>query len=82
MTNYSNYWTDSGRKSVKDNFRLLEGRVMTGHLPWSENPGAGTLGGRNVDGINLSGSYRLSWSEFFDFGIKNGRFRYLAVKVQ
>ena len=66
LTNEPSYWKEH---SVKDSsnyydFRIHEGRGLSGELKW-KNPGdkAAKIGGRQ-DPITLSGSYNLRWKDY------------------
>ena len=83
LTNDSLYWRPSstGRRTGFDEFRLHEGRRVTGPMAWGPTAGPGTRKGRE-EPISLMGSYKLSWQDYSEYaGKKNGRFRYLAVSV-
>lgn len=83
LTNESLYWRSSptGRPTLFDEFRIHEGRRVTGAMMWGPTAGAGTREGREAP-ISLKGSYTLNWREYSQLGAeRNGRFRYLAVPV-
>jgi len=86
LTNDGAYWNPSNRgRSVCDQFRLTDKRVITGELSWSETAGKGTTEGREVP-IRLKGSYTCEWRDYSEFEeggyVKgSGRFRYLALRI-
>ena len=83
LTNDSLYWRPSltGRRTGFDEFRLHEGRQITGTMVWGPTAGPGTRKGRE-EPITLNGLYELYWQDYSDFGvIGHSRFRYLAVSV-
>ena len=83
LTNDSSYWKVPGRSDTVDaDFRVHEGRKISGALAWAARTGPGTMKGRESP-IRLQGSYRLRWQEYSNFPEKSyGRFRYLAVSVE
>ena len=86
LTNDGAYWNPSNRgRSVCDQFRLTDKRVITGELSWSETAGKGTTKGREVP-IRLKGSYTCEWRDYSEFRMSEytkgcGRFRYLAIGI-
>ena len=79
LTNDPRYW-DSPRgenwKTTTDaDFRLHEGRTLTGKLTWSEQASDGTM--RTSEGkdqpIRLKGSYHLHWKDYSNLEKKNDR---------
>lgn len=83
LTNDSSYWTVPVVRDTQDaDFRIHEGRNISGELAWAERAGPGTVKGRESP-INLRGSYPLSWQDYSTFhGRPYGMFRYLAVTVR
>ena len=86
LTNDGAYWNPSSKaKSVCDQFRLTDQRLITGELSWSETAGKGTIKRREAP-IKLKGSYKCNWRDYSEFekseSIKgSGKFRYLVIKV-
>jgi len=84
LTNDGAYWNPSSKaKSVCDQFRLTDQRLITGELSWSETAGKGTIKGREAP-IKLKGSYKCNWRDYSEFekseSIKgSGKFRYLSL---
>ena len=93
LTNEPSYWKED---SVRDgsnhyDFRIHEGRRLSGELKW-KNPEdkAAKTGGRQ-DPITLSGSYNLEWKDYSEVSLIPGiglnrkgyhrQFRYLDVAV-
>ena len=85
LTNHPYYWenpTQGWRTAIDTDFRLHEGRTVSGRLEWSKRAGAGTTRGRQAP-IDLFGSYNLRWRDYSRLGGSNNQlFRYLAVAVQ
>ena len=82
LTNDPTYWKPPRREGTVDaEFRLHEGRTVTGTMEWSEEASFGTKRGRDVP-IHLSGSYALEWQDYGDEGDGDyQRFRYLAIRI-
>ena len=68
-------------KANPTDFRIYEGRTVTGSLEW-QDPTASSVKGRRVP-INLSGSYNLRWRDYSEMlgAGRYGHFRYLAVAL-
>ena len=83
LTNDSSYWNvPTQRDTVDADFRVHEGRAVSGALAWAASAGPGTVRGRESP-IQIRGSYRLRWHEYSSFpGKSYGSFRYLAVSVE
>ena len=83
LTNDSSYWkAPTDKDTVDADFRVYEGREVSGALAWSDRASSGTVGGRKSP-IQIRGSYRLRWQEYSSFpGKSYGSFRYLAVSVE
>ena len=83
LTNDSSYWkVPTQRDTVDADFRVHEGRAVSGALAWAARASSGTVGGRESP-IQIRGSYRLRWREYSNFpGKSYGSFQYLAVSVE
>ena len=83
LTNDSSYWKAPTHRDLVDaDFRIHEGREVSGALAWAANARPGTVKGRESP-IEIRGSYRLRWQEYSSFpGKSYGSFRYLAVSVE
>ena len=83
LTNDSSYWkVPTHRNPVDADFRIHEGRAVSGTLAWAGSAGTGTIRARESP-IHLRGTYRLRWQEYSSFpGNSYGNFRYLAVSVE
>ena len=83
LTNDSSYWkVPTHRDTVDADFRVHEGRAVSGALAWAARASSGTVGGRESP-IQIRASYRLRWREYSNFpGKSYGSFRYLAVSVE
>lgn len=82
LTNDSQYWTPKRKSNPSDKeFRLTEGRKVTGELTWGMDASAGTTKGRESP-IELENEYELSWSDYsFLDGSIGGNFRYLPIWI-
>jgi hypothetical protein len=82
LTNDSGYWNvPQNANTIDSEFRLHEGRTITGRLAWSERAGRGTTRNREK-ALEIQRSYDLHWRDYSAFGrARNERFRYLAVPV-
>ncbi len=82
LTNDLSYHCNPGmEKSTADrDFRVHEGRVISGSLAWHESTGAGTMKGRE-EPIFLEGKYKLSWQEYSQLDTSGGEIKALAVSV-
>ena len=83
LTNDSSYWNaPRSQDTVDSDFRIHEGRAVSGALAWAARASSGTVEGRESP-IQIRGSYRLRWREYSNFpGKSYGSFRYLAVSVE
>ncbi len=84
LTNDKSYWKkpDGNVDTVDKDFRIHEGRIISGELKWKDGTSEGTMSGRSKS-IKLKGSYTLEWKDYYNIkeGVPNGKFRYLLVKV-
>ncbi|NPV49640.1 MAG: hypothetical protein HPY60_00375 [Candidatus Methanofastidiosum sp.] len=81
LTNDHLYWDLSNYNTNDDNFRIHDGKELTGTLKWHLNASEGTKNNRDED-ISLNGKYKLKWNDYSDIpNQKNGKFRYLLVKT-
>lgn len=64
LTNDSNYYNNSGRKSAYSNFKIYQGAVRTGELKWglTQNGKPFVCGTRG--NFSLSGNYTMDWSDY------------------
>jgi hypothetical protein len=83
LTNDSSYWKCPARRSPVDaDFRIHDGREVSGVLAWATSAKPGTVKGRESP-IAIHGSYRLRWQEYSSVPAKSyGSFRYLAVSLE
>ncbi len=83
LTNDSAYWKVPTRTSTVDaDFRLHDGRAVSGVLAWANSAKPGTVRGRESP-IEIHGSYRLRWQEYSNFPERSyGSFRYLPVSLE
>jgi len=82
VTNDAGHWKPATRSDTFDaNFRLHEGRIVTGRLAWADETGPGTMKGREAP-IDLDGTYRINWRDFATPAKgAAGKFRYLLIEV-
>lgn len=82
LTNDDLYWrTPQNLNTADKDFRIHEGRVIKGTLKWREGTSTGTMRGRESP-IKLTGEYNIHWKDYSDLKRKNGKFRYVCVKVK
>lgn len=80
LTNDPSYWQGVGTGTVCEQFRLEEGRTLSGILGWSDAASDGTRKGRATS-ISLKHSYQMNWVDYSDLGVPNGRFRCLHIPI-
>lgn len=86
LTNDSSYWNPSNRGvTACDDFRLSEGREVSGILRWGENAADGTTRNRKTP-ISIAGTYTCDWNDYSEFQkedyVQGGlRFRYLVIEI-
>ncbi len=82
LTNDPSYWKFSSRSTIDADFRLHQGREISGEMAWSPKAAKGTTNGRE-EPIRLKGSYDCVWRDYFSFGeAANQQFRYLMIEVR
>lgn len=85
LTNDATYWTESkrlGTATVDSQFRLHEGKRISGKLVWGKAASAGTMKAREGP-IEVLREYDLGWSEYCELpNLRNGRFRYLLTYIK
>lgn len=74
------YWKVGGEGTNDEQFRIHEGRLLTGTMAWTKGPSNG-MTQNHKHPITLSGSYELHWRQYSRLPTENGEFRYLAVKI-
>lgn len=83
LTNDSAYWKETKKDQPADSdFRIHEGRKLSGNLEWGSQASEGTKRGRN-NPISIKGTYDLTWKNFSETNLKSpyGKFRYLLVII-
>jgi len=82
LTNDSSYWKTSRRvDTVDSDFRINEGKSVSGDLKWSERASKGTTQNREAD-IHLNGEYNVSWDEYSRVGTGSySIFKYLILTI-
>lgn len=84
LTNDSAYWKEPRKGLPADaNFRIHEGRRLSGNLEWGSQASEGTKRGRK-DPISIRGTYDLKWINYSEPDLKSpcGKFRYLLVRIE
>lgn len=83
LANDPAYWRapTHGRLTNADAFRLHDGLTLSGPRAWGPNTGAGTMSGGRTEPVELSGTYRIRWSDYSVVAGPRGTFRYLALPV-
>jgi hypothetical protein len=86
LTNDNKYWSEPALRgsNIVDpayaQFRLNEGRALTGSVAWPDGTNIGTMKGREAS-LTLESKYAFGWSDYSNIpNHKNGQFRYLAVE--
>ena len=82
LANDSAHWREPRRDGAAyDDFRLTDGRLVSGTLEWGPSAGPGTKRGREAP-LSLVGRYDLHWSDYSHVvSGPAGDFRYLVVDV-
>lgn len=82
LSNDSNYWTPSLRQATIDtDFRLGDGRILSGTMAWQAQAGKGTTRGRESP-LTLYGHYPIMWQTYSILdGTGPTHFRYTLVEV-
>lgn len=82
LTNDSSYWNPPiNDRSIDSNFRIHQGRNLTGALRWGTRASIGTVRGREEE-IHIKGEYKLDWRDYSNPSKESyGKFRYLLVRV-
>ncbi len=87
LTNDSSYWkTSRDSQTVDANFRIHDGKVVTGELRWGVDASKGTMEGREKP-ITIRNTYTLLWQDYSELSLNEilqgsyRSFRYLLVKV-
>jgi hypothetical protein len=64
LSNDALYWSEARRDTNLDtNFKLADGRVISGSMSWPKHAGEGSVKGRKAP-IELRGTYTLAWTEY------------------
>ena len=82
ITNDPGYWSQGRRGTFDAEFRIQEGRRLTGTLRWDSETGDGTKRGREPD-LRLLGEHRVVWQPYSTVGAGGyPEFRYLFLPVE
>lgn len=82
LTNDSAYWKPPTKSDAVDaEFRVHEGRTVSGVLSWSPAASVGTTRGRS-EPLRLRGAYPVAWKTYSTVTVERyGSFRYAVVAV-
>jgi len=81
LTNDSSYWSEPRGMTVDANFRINEGRTLSGELCWGDKASDGTMRGREKP-ILLKGVYNVIWNDYSELtGSTYNKFRYLLIEI-
>jgi hypothetical protein len=83
LTNDTSYFIDPGfeKLTADREFRIHEGRIISGTMAWSENTGMGTMKGRE-EPIVIEGKYMMNWQPYSVLDhTASGRINSLIVPV-
>ncbi len=81
ITNDHLYWTKPNRQTNDADFRIHDGRRLSGTMAWAATAGDGTTRGREAD-LTLRGVYRRHWQPYSTVpGGPYAEFRYLFLPV-
>jgi hypothetical protein len=82
LSNDPVYWSQpASGGTVGAEFRLNEGRTVSGRMAWAAHAGAGTTKNREQP-IVLKGTYQVSWNDYSRLGAASGLvFRYAIIRV-
>lgn len=77
VSNDRRLWKPASSRATRDReFRIHEGRTLSGQLRWGADGSYFAANERH-----LSGSYSIMWRDYSSVGDKNGDFRWLAAAV-
>lgn len=80
LTNDPLYWKGPSSNTNCSAFSLRDGHILSGTPAWAQRTGPGTMRKRE-DPISLTGKYEMTWAEYSDIGVKNGRFRFTLHEI-
>lgn len=81
LTNDPLYWTAGTGDTVDADFRLHDGRLLSGELAWGPDAGTGMTKGREQS-LRFVGAYRCHWLPYSQLPGQYGEFRYLCLAVE
>ncbi|MEV4655582.1 hypothetical protein [Micromonospora sp. NPDC049301] len=79
LTNHEALWTPPSRsRPTRDqDYRIHEGRNLTGTLRWGVEGNYYTANERH-----LTGTYQLAWNDYTNLEGRNGQFRWLGIDIR
>ncbi len=81
LTNDRLYWCRPKQQTMDVDFRLQEGRKVSGTLSWRPDTAKGTKKGKE-EPVVIGATYSLHWQDYSAPSQEpNGKFRYLLVQV-
>jgi hypothetical protein len=77
LTNESNYWIKSNRKSVDENFKLFEDKVLPKNkfLVWNSNANWT----KDFPKLKLNSDYKINWINYSK--VKDKEFKYIILEI-
>lgn len=82
ITNDHLYWTKPNRQTNDADFRLHDGRRLSGTMAWGPKAGDGTTRGRE-DALTLRRAYDVAWQPYSNVESRaETEFRYLFLPVE
>lgn len=81
LTNDPGYWMPTARETVDSQFRIEDGRGVSGILSWSPDASVGTMRGRESP-LCINGKYSMQWDYYSEPSAGTGKFRYLSIAVE
>ena len=80
LTNDPAYWNPPTRDTIDRDFRIHDGRVLSGELQWAAGAGDGTKAGRDKK-IIIEGNYSISWRRYSSERALGGPFWALLLPI-
>jgi len=81
LTNDRLYWENKTSNTNFEQFKVYDGRKITGSLCWKVGTSDSSKSGRD-DCIKLLGNYNVLWKDYFKTTNQNQVFRYVLIEIQ
>lgn len=83
LTNAANYWKAGRENTIDQDFKLYDGRKVSGNLKWAKRASSGTTKSRTRP-IRLNNKYQFNWDDYSSVccAVEKSKytdFKYLAV---